>query len=175
VEAEMKKLGVSLSLRIGLAMGFVSLCVLAGCKRAAPPKPADTQAQVVASEIDTQDITARTGVRFRIIKTEVRGYMPIHKFFWVCVSDQTPGEKVEGLVREIINATIVKYPKTYHSFTVHLFHENELTGKPEDCWSFAQATFLPEGDWTKVGRIPIDGYKNYQLNLNYSSREKPRK
>jgi hypothetical protein len=36
---------------------------------------------------------------------------------------------------------------------------NELTGKPEDCWSFAQATFLPEGDWTKVGRIPIDGYE----------------
>jgi hypothetical protein len=44
-------------------------------------------------------------------------------------------------------------------FTVHLLHENELTGKPEDCWSFAQATFLPEGDWTKVGRIPIDGYE----------------
>lgn len=175
MEAKMKKSGVSLSLRIGLAIGFVSLCVLAGCKRAAPPKPADTQAQVVASEIDIQDITTRTGVRFRIIKTDVRGYVPIHKFFWVSVPGPTPDEKIEPLVREIINAFTAKFPSTYHSFTVHLFHENELTGKPEDCWSFAQATFLPEGDWTKVGRIPIDGYKNYQLNLNYSSRKKPRK
>lgn len=170
----MKKSGGSFSLRIGLAIGFVSLCVLAGCKKAAPAKPADTQAQMAASEINTQDITARTSVSFRIIKTQVLGSAPIHKFLWICVPGPTPDEKIEPLVREIINAFTAKFPSTYHSFTVHLFHENELTGKPEDCWSFAQATFLPEGDWTKVGRIPIDGYKNYQLNLNYSSREKPR-
>ena len=172
VETQMKKSGVSFSLRIGLAIGFVSLCVLAGCKRAAPPKPADTQAQVVASEIDTQDITARTGVRFRIIKTEARGYMLLYKFFWVCVPDQTAREKVERLVREIVKATIEKYPNTYHSFTAHLFYETELTGKPEDCRPFARATFLPEGDWSKVGRFPIDDYKNYQLALEFPGKEK---
>jgi hypothetical protein len=172
VEAEMKKSGGSLSLRIGLAIGFVSFCFLIGCRRAAPPKPADTQAQVVASEIDTQDITARTGIRFRIIKTDVRGYMPLHKFFWVSVLDQTPREKVEGLAREIIKATIEKYPNTYHSFTAHLFYENELTGKPEDCRPFARATFLPEGDWLKVGRAPIDDYKNYRLALESTEKEK---
>ncbi len=168
----MEKSGVSLSLKIGLAMGFVSLCVLAGCKKAAPAKPADTQAQVVASEIDTQDITARTGIRYRIIKTQVRGYMPFHKFFWVSVPDQTPREKVEGLAREIIKATIEKYPNTYHSFTAHLFYENELTGKPEDSRPFARATFLPEGDWSKVGRFPIDDYKNYQFALEFMAKEK---
>lgn len=168
----MNKVGASLSLRIGLAIGFVSLCVLAGCKRAAPPKPADTQAQVAASEINTQDITARTGIRFRIIKTKALGSAPIHKFLWVCVPGQTPQEKVEELVREIIKATIEKYPNTYHSFTAHLFYENELTGKPEDCRPFAKATFLPEGDWSKAGRVPIDDYKNYQFALEFTVKEK---
>jgi hypothetical protein len=115
---------------------------------------------------------ARTGIRFRIIKTQVLGSAPIHKFLWVCVPDQTPREKVEELVREIIEATIEKYPNTYHSFTAHLFYESELTGKPEDCRPFAKATFLPEGDWSKVGRAPIDDYKNFQLALEFRVKEK---
>jgi hypothetical protein len=38
-----------------------------------------------------------------------------------------------------------------------------MKGSPENSKAFAQALFLPDGDWTEVGRVPIDGYKSYRL------------
>lgn len=168
----MKKVRRSSSFKYVMALGLTCLSFLVCCKKEETKKPPEQQIQLVPAEIDIQKIAAQTGIRFRIVKTDVRGYMPIHKFFWICVPDQTPREKVEGLVREIIKATVEKHPNTYHSFTAHLFYENELTGKPEDCRPFARATFLPEGDWLKVGRAPIDDYKNYQLSLEFTGKEK---
>ena len=144
---------------------------LVACKKGTPSKPLEQQAQIAAAEVDIQKITAQTGIRFRIIKTDARGYMPLHKYFWVCVPDQTPKEKVEALIREILKATVAKFSNTYHSFTFHLFYESKLTGKPEDCQTFARATFLPDGDWLKVGRAPIDDYKSYQLSLEFMGKD----
>jgi len=168
----MKKWGIFSSGGIALVIVLTLLGSSSGCKKETPNKSSETQAQIAAVEIDKQKITAQTGIRFKIIKTDARGYMPLHKFFWICVPNDTPKEKVKELVQEIINAVTAKFPNTYHSFTVHLFYENELTGNPEDCRPFARATFLPEGDWVKVGRTPIDDYKNYQLALEFRGKEK---
>ena len=150
---------------------LTSMAFFTVCKKEALKEHLKQETQTASAEVDIQKITAQTGIRFRIIKTDTRGYMPLHKFFWVCVPDQTPKEKVEALVREVINATVAKYPKTYHSFTFHLFYESKLTGNPEDCQPFARATFLPEGGWIKVGRAPIDDYKTYQLALEFTGKE----
>jgi hypothetical protein len=46
--------------------------------------------------------------------------------------------------------------------------ESYLKTKPEDCKPFADATYLPEADSFKVGRLLIDDYKSYKLNIKYS-------
>lgn len=163
----MEKGWISFSIKVILVTSLTLFGFFISCKKKPPNKAAELQAQIAAAEIDSQKIIDKTGVRFKILKTDTRGYVPIHKFFWICVPDQMPKEKAEELVREIIKATIEKYPNTYHSFMVHLFYESEVTGRPEDCTPFARATFLPEGDWFKVGRSPIDDYKNYKLALEY--------
>jgi hypothetical protein len=168
----MGKWGIFSPMGIVLAVALALMATLAGCQKETPNKPLPQQVQTASAEVDIQKITAQTGIRFRIIKTDTRGYMPLYKFFWVCVPDQTPNEKVEALVREIIKATVAKFSNTYHSFTFHLFYESKLTGKPEDCQPFARATFLPEGDWIKAGRSPIDDYKTYQLALEFTGKGK---
>jgi len=89
--------------------------------------------------------------------------MPLHKFYWVCLPKKVSTQKVQELADSIIKETIAKKPKAYHSFTVHFFWEDELGECVEKSRSFARANSLPEGDWTKVGRVPIDDYKDYEL------------
>jgi hypothetical protein len=168
----MGKWGIFSPIGIALSIAMVLMSFLVACKKGTPSKPLAQQVQTASAEVDIQKITAQTGIRFRIIKTDTRGYMPLHKFFWVCVPDQTPKEKVEALVREIIKATVANFSDTYHSFTFHLFYESKLTENPEDCQPFARATFLPEGDWSKAGRAPIDDYKTYQLALEFMGKDK---
>ena len=57
----------------------------------------------------------------------------------------------------------VRKPKSYHSLTIHFFLEDELTESLESSKSLACVNFLPEGDWLKVGRVPINDYKSYNL------------
>ena len=119
-------------------------------------------------EINTKAIENSTGCSFRILKTESHGYVPLHKFYWICLKDEVNNQKLEELADVIIRSAILKKPKTYHSFTIHFFLESELKKCAEKSKSYAKANFLPEGSWIKVGQIPIENYNDYELILAYS-------
>ena len=50
-----------------------------------------------------------------------------------------------------------------HDIIIGKFIEGELDVSIEKSDPIAHATFLPEGSWLEVGRIPIDDYKKYAL------------
>lgn len=122
---------------------------------------------LVGTEVDVKKIESQTGISFKILKTESIGYTPLHKFYWVCLKDKINKQRLETLAEAIIKETIVLKPNTYHSFTIHFFWENELRETIGKSPCFARATFLPEGNWQKVGRLPIDDYKNYKLSCTF--------
>jgi len=103
-------------------------------------------APLAGAEIDIQKIENLTDVQFKILKTETIGYMPLNKFYWICLPKKVNSQKVKELADSIIKEIIAEKPKTYHSFTVHFFWENELGECVEKSKSFARAYFLPEGD-----------------------------
>ena len=158
----MKKVGVILSF-----ISFTFIIFSLSCKKAPSEKTMLETAQLVGAEIDIQKIANLTGVQFKILKTQTIGYMPLHKFYWVCMQEKAISQKVEQVADAIIKETIAKKPKTYHSFTIHFFCEDELAESVERSKSFARANFLPEGSWLKVGRVPIDDYKDYKLTLTF--------
>ncbi len=159
--AEMKKVGVVLSF-----ISFSFIIFSFSCKKSSE-KPMLLAAQLPETEIDIQKIENLTGVQFKILKTETIGYMPLHRFYWVCLPKRVSNQKVNELADSIIKEIITKKPSTYHSFTVHFFWEDELGECVEKSKSFARANFLPEGDWTKVGRVPLDDYKDYALSCTF--------
>lgn len=93
--------------------------------------------------------------------------MPHHKFFWVSLKSKLNKKQIETLAESIIKETIAKKPNTYHSFTIHFFWEKELGETLEKSPCFARATFLPEGSWQKVGRVPLDDYQSYRLTCSF--------
>jgi hypothetical protein len=119
--------------------------------------------QVIGTDIDVLKIENLTGIQFKILKTETIGYRPRHRFCWACLPKKVSSQKVKELAKSIIEEIIAKKPKTYHSFTVHFFWEDDLGDCIEKSKSFARANYLPEGSWIKVGRVPIDDYKDYTL------------
>ena len=160
----MKKVGTIL-----LFISFTAIIFILSCKKEPSEKTSLQTAPLAEAEIDIQKISSMTGVQFKILKTETIGYMPLHKFYWICMQEKAISQKVEQVADAIIKETIAKKPKTYHSFTIHFFCEDELAESVEKSKSFARVSFLPEGDWTKVGRVPLDDYKDY--NLTYTSFE----
>jgi hypothetical protein len=119
--------------------------------------------EAAALEIDVQKIKDSTGMSFEIAKTKNVGYEPLNKFYWVNVEEKLAEENLKILAQEIIDASIENKPKTYHSFTIHFLcrdKSKETREKPE---AFAKVTYLPEGSWTKVGRLPINDYTGYEL------------
>ncbi len=140
------------------------------CKKEGPKETTSlSTSQLIEPEIDIQKIINLTGVHFKVLKTEAIGYMPLHKFCWVCLENKVNQEKVKELAKEIIKDIIAKKPKTYHSFTIHFFYKDEMAENLEESEPFAKATFLPEGNWLKVGRVPIDNYKTYKLTCTFFS------
>jgi len=123
---------------------------------------------LLKNEINTKAIENSTGCSFRILKTESHGYIPLHKFYWICLKEEVNNQKLEELANAIIRSEILKKPKTYHSFTIHFFQESELKECVEKSKCYARANFLPEGSWVKVGRTPIEDYNDYELILAYS-------
>ena len=115
------------------------------------------------AEFDIQKIEASIGVPFEILKTEALGYMPRHKFFWVCLPEKERRERLERLASALITETNRAQPAYFHSFTIHFFCQKEMTRTVEASRPFARATFLPRGSWVHVGRVPIDDYKDYVL------------
>lgn len=118
---------------------------------------------VVEAGIDVQKIKDTTGLSFDIVKTKDIGYEPLHKFYWVNSEKKLSEEEIEVLAKEIIDAVIENKPRTYHSFTIHFLQEDKAGASREKPKAFAKATFLPEGSWSKVGRIPINDYCGYEL------------
>ena len=160
----MKKVGAILFL-----ISFTFIIFSLSCKKEPSEKSMLQTAQLVGIEIDIQKIENLTDIQFKILKTETIGHIPLHKFYWVCLKNRVNSQGVEELADSIIKEIIIKKPKTYHSFTIHFFWEDELGASVERSRCFARANFLPEGNWTKVGRIPIDDYKDYEL--TYTSLE----
>jgi hypothetical protein len=138
------------------------LAVLACDRKNSPPSAS------AYSEIDTQPIATQTGVPFSILKTASKGGDIRQKFLWVSFDGNPGKDRVEVVVKNILDALIAKYPRTFHAFTLHLFYKNNLGSIPEDSPTFARATFLPDGDRTKVGRVPIDDYRAYRLSIDYT-------
>jgi hypothetical protein len=145
---------------------------ISSCKKERALKPTAEQISQSGSDIDVQKISIQVGLTFKILKTAARGYLPMHKYYWICLKEKPDRPKIEALARSIIDETIAKFPGTFHSFVIHFFCEQELQGTPENSKAFAQASFLPDGDWSKVGRVPIDGYKTYQLSINFLEKNK---
>ena len=135
------------------------------CKKESQTKAGLEKAFITEAEIDVQKIESLTGIQCKILKIETIGYMPINKFYWVCLGEKISSVKVEDLAEAIIKETIAKKPNTFHSFTIHFFCESELAETLERSRCFARAKFLPEGDPLKVGRVPIEDYKSYKLVL----------
>ncbi len=153
----MKKVGT-----IFILISFTFITFSLSCKKE-PEKSILQTAQLPAVEIDIRKIENLTGVQFNILKTETIGYMPLHRFYWVCLPKKVNSQKVNELSDAIIKEIIAEKPRTYHSFTIHFFWEDELADCVESSKSFARANFLPEGEWDKVGRVSIDDYKSYRI------------
>jgi len=158
----MKKVGIIFSF---IVLAFIILFL--SCKKEPEKEPELEIPPLVGAEIDAQKIENAIGCKFKILKTETIGYMPLHKFYWVCLKKGLNNEKVEALTDAIIKETITRKPKTFHSFTIHFFWEDELVESIENSRCFARANFLPEGSWLKVGRVPIDDYKSYKLTCTF--------
>ena len=158
----MKKMGV-FSKTLFVISAFIFLGTFSSCKKEPAAKPTAEQISKVNADIDVQKISNQLGFTFKLLKTDARGDTPKHKYYWICLKEKTDRQKIEALARAVIDETIAKYPETFHSFVIHFFSEPEIHGSPENSKAFAQTLFLPDGDWLKVGRVPIDGYKSYRL------------
>ena len=143
------------------------ILLLPSCKKNPAEEGALETPPLVGAEVDVKKIESQTGISFNILKTESIGYMPLHKFYWVSLKDKVNKQRLETLAEAILKETIALKPNTYHSFTIHFFWENELRETIGKSPCFARATFLPEGNWQKVGRLPIDDYKNYKLSCTF--------
>ncbi|MCG2814703.1 MAG: hypothetical protein L6425_02015 [Candidatus Aminicenantes bacterium] len=119
--------------------------------------------QLAKTSINIEEISTNTGITFEVLKSVDVGSQHVYKFFWICYDSDLTEEKIKLLAESIINDTISRKPRTYHAFKIHFFRKCDVEEKLEDSISIATACFLPEGDWTKVGRVPIDNYTEYSL------------
>jgi len=158
---------VSILKLLGVFALVCTVILSQNCKQESASESALEAVDVKALGINVQEIKDSTGVQFNISKTKDIGYKPLHKFLWVELEQKINKEKLEQLSREIIQGTIAKKPETYDSFTIHFICEDksvESKAKPEEKpEAYAKVTFLPEGDWVKVGRAPIDDYAGYKI------------
>lgn len=150
----------------GLFLGiFVVGLLLAGTacggKKSAPERQATT-----VLEIDAAAVSSTTGVAVKVLKAKSVGYAIVNRFYWIQVEGKPPKEKLLEIAKASLDAVIVAVPATYHSFTIHFVSSPDVKPGEEIKKCYAKATFLPEGDWQKVGRVPIDGYGAYKLNCN---------
>lgn len=164
-----------MSIKEGIPRIFFFLCALffclflvTACKKGSAPLSAAAAASSTYSEIDTKAIADKTGVRFRVVKADSQGSDVRYKYFWICFADGTDRAGVEGVVKNVLDDLIAKYPAIYHSFTFHLFYQKDMKDTCENSHPFAEAAFLPGGDRAMVGRIPIDDYKDYRLSFSYA-------
>ena len=98
-----------------------------------------------------------------ILKAESIGIATVYRFYWIQVEGRPGREKLLETSKAVIDQVIAAKPATYHSFTLHFISSLDMKSGADMKTFYAKATFLPDGDWQKVGRIPIDGYGAYKL------------
>ena len=158
----MKTTGKSALFFSFMALLFLMI-VQSSCEKTPVEKTTFNSVEQRVTEIDVKKVESSTGVLCKILKTEDIGYMPKAKFFWVLLKERAGRQKLEEIASGIIDETTVKKGKIYHSFTFHFFDETGFVGSPERSKAFAKINFFPDGSQDKVGRVPIDDYKNYQF------------
>lgn len=137
--------------------------VVAACNKSGPAPESSTSVLVV-SEIDEAKVSSLTGVPIKVLKTDSIGFPTINRFYWIRVQGRPIKAKLEEISKAALDEVIAAKPKVYHSFTLHFVSSEDVLPGAETKKCFAKATFLPDGDWQKVGRDPIAGYGNYKLN-----------
>lgn len=142
----------------GIAIGLI----VAACNKSGPAPESSTSALVV-SEIDEAKVSTLAGVPIKVLKTDSIGFPTINRFYWIRVQGRPIKAKLEEISKAALGEIIAAKPKVYHSFTLHFVSSEDVRPGAETKKCFAKATFLPAGDWQKVGRDPIDGYGNYKL------------
>jgi hypothetical protein len=156
-----KEWGVLSVVSIVLIIGCCA--ALSSCKNEDAQKTSFEAVPQGPSDIDVKKVIAASGIPFKIIKREDIGFFPKQKFFWVLTKETPAVQKTEELASAIIKETINLKPQTYHGFTIHFIDEASFAGTPENSKCFAKATYFPEGSIEKIGRMPIDEYKEYKL------------
>jgi hypothetical protein len=142
----------------GIAIGFI----VVACNKSGPA-PESSTTTLVVSEIDEAKISTFTGVQIKILKTDSIGFPTINRFYWIRVQGRPIKAKLEEISKAVLDDVIAAKPKVYYSFTLHFISSEDIRSGVETNRFFARATFLPEGNWQKVGRDPIDSYGNYKL------------
>lgn len=149
--------------KIVLTVIFFMMVFTFACKQESSEGTFKVIDEALTLGIDVQKIENSTGISFNIIKTKDVGYEPLHKFYWVNVEKKLGEEEMKILAQEIIQAAVENKPNTYHSFTLHFLCKGQSEQTKEKPEAFAKVTYLPEGSWTKVGRVPINDYSDYEL------------
>jgi len=126
--------------------------------------PAQPATATIISEIDDASVSTASSVKVKVLKTETIGVSPINRFYWIRVDGRPIKEKLLEIAKIALDQVIAAKPKLYHSFTFHFISTEDIRPGAEMGKCYAKATFLPEDDWQKVGRVPIDGYGSYILN-----------
>ncbi len=137
------------------------------CKKEPEKQISPEMSPSIAAKIDIQQIESSIDVQFTILKTETVGYMPRHRFFWVCLDKEASHQKIEDLAQAIVNEAIANNPKTYHSFLIHFFLKSDLRDTVENSKSYAKATYLPEGSWLEIRKNAVDSYDDYKLTCTF--------
>jgi hypothetical protein len=136
--------------------------VFPACKKNGPA-PESSASVAVVSEIDEAKVSTLAGVPIKVLKTESIGFSPINRFYWIRVQARPIKAKLLEISKAILDEVIAVKPKLYNSFTLHFISSDDYRPGAAVLNCFAKATFLPGGDWQKVGRDPLDGYGNYKL------------
>jgi len=155
---------VSLVLTVSV---FAIVTVTTSCKRGAEEKVAFESVAQKPVNFHVQEAAAECGLPMKILEMREFGSDTKHIFFWVLLKEKPDSPKLETVARSILAETIAHKPDTYHVFTIHFFDEAGYRGTIDKSREFAKASFLPEGSPDKIGRVPIDHYKNYKLLLKF--------
>jgi len=127
------------------------------------PSSAAASSTVVEPAIDEAKVANLTSVPIKVLKAESIGSSVINRFYWIRVQGYPAEDKLLDIAKAAIDGVIAANPNLYSSFTIHFASAEDILPGNEMKKCYANATFLPYGDWQKVGREPIDRYVNYQL------------
>jgi hypothetical protein len=162
----MKKIN-RISIAVISCLLFVVAYILICCKVDAPRDMDDKISKSTISDIDPQKVMNITGIPFSIQKSKSFGLRALHKFYWISTSDRLREKDVTNLAETIIKEIILLKSESFHSFTIHFIWQEDLDETVEKSKCYARAYYLPDGEWEKVGRVPLDEYRDYKWQYSF--------